>query len=336
MNMKFTTALAVSVIALIGASSAYAAAPHAVVPAAPLTPAIQVPAFSWDGFYLGAQGGINFGKNVNAKIKDIDVALQADANDSSLNGLFGDIFAGYNINLGSSLVFGLETDLSFVKAKVASEALRYVFNTRKYYNNYYSSDPTTLDKNIDNIVDLFSNPKANKDSLRKYLKDASNHDVIIETQSHVPPEFSVKSISTLSFEQQWSGATRARLGFVVDRVMPYISGGVAYTSVKADRIDNDTALVTPNTLTGYQNVLEVPLGVKGVEFTATKTLNNSQTLLGFTVGAGFDFAITDNVLARAEYRYNDFGSKDFTFSDANKVKYALKDQDIRVGIAFKF
>ncbi|WP_412058481.1 outer membrane protein [Bartonella sp. DGB2] len=59
-------------------------------------------------------------------------------------------------------------------------------------------------------------------------------------------------------------------------------------------------------------------------------------MLGLTVGAGFDFAITDNVLARAEYRYNDFGSKDFTFSETNKVKYALTDQDIRVGIAFKF
>jgi outer membrane immunogenic protein len=38
---------------------------------------------------------------------------------------------------------------------------------------------------------------------------------------------------------------------------------------------------------------------------------DDKAMVGYTVGAGTDFKITDNVFGRVEYRYTDFGSKNF-------------------------
>ena len=35
-------------------------------------------------------------------------------------------------------------------------------------------------------------------------------------------------------------------------------------------------------------------------------------MLGWTAGVGTDIKLTDNVFGRVEYRYTDFGSKNFT------------------------
>ncbi len=57
------------------------------------------------------------------------------------------------------------------------------------------------------------------------------------------------------------------------------------------------------------------------------------TMVGFTVGGGVDLAMKDNIILRAEYRYSDFGKKQFV-KDTGKFSY--KTNDFRVGAAFKF
>ncbi|WP_208442595.1 outer membrane protein, partial [Bartonella raoultii] len=52
-----------------------------------------------------------------------------------------------------------------------------------------------------------------------------------------------------------------------------------------------------------------------------------------TLGAGVDFAMTDNVLLRAEYRYSDYGKKKY-FKDTAELQY--RTNDFRVGVAYKF
>lgn len=101
---------------------------------------------------------------------------------------------------------------------------------------------------------------------------------------------------------QWSGAVRARAGYAVDRFLPYIAGGVAFGNVKNS------------------------LSFGGNSYTATKTVT------GWTAGAGVDYAATDNILLRLEYRYTDFGDKDFGLGTRSSVK----SNDIRLGVAYKF
>ncbi len=64
------------------------------------------------------------------------------------------------------------------------------------------------------------------------------------------------------------------------------------------------------------------------------TSSESKTAVGYTVGAGAETFITNNVTARIEYRYTDYGRKDFnldsgSFSrgyDENSVKGRYRRQ----------
>ncbi|TJV22451.1 MAG: porin family protein [Mesorhizobium sp.] len=107
----------------------------------------------------------------------------------------------------------------------------------------------------------------------------------------------------VSGRAKWTGAVRARAGYAVDRFLPYLAGGVAFTKYKvvideSGNIDSD-----------------------------------SQSLTGWTVGAGVEYAFSDQLMGRFEYRYTDFGSKDF-FEGIDTVD--LKTHDLRIGIAYKF
>src|SRR5438445_5743424 len=104
---------------------------------------------------------------------------------------------------------------------------------------------------------------------------------------------------------KWSGAVRGRLGYAVDRFLPYIAGGVAIGSIEYKGLDN------------------------GVVFDDGGT----STHVGWTLGVGTEYAFTDNWVGRAEYRYTDFGSKSLSSSG---IDVDLHSHDIRLGMAYKF
>ncbi len=54
---------------------------------------------------------------------------------------------------------------------------------------------------------------------------------------------------------------------------------------------------------------------------------------GFILGGGIDFAMTDHILLRAEYRYLDFAKKEFK---KDYLKLVYKSNDFRISIAYKF
>ena len=60
--------------------------------------------------------------------------------------------------------------------------------------------------------------------------------------------------------------------------------------------------------------------------------SDTNTMLGWTAGVGTDIKITDNVFGRVEYRYTDFGSKDF--DGIGKVK--ATDNRVTFGVGMKF
>jgi len=116
-------------------------------------------------------------------------------------------------------------------------------------------------------------------------------------------------------DENWQGSVRARLGYAIDNFMPYVTGGVAWS-------DWDFTHSVP----GFGSI------------------DTSDTLVGWTVGAGVEYAFTPNLIGRLEYRYTDFGdsSNNDLVDDglgglvnvADKVD--LTDSTVRVGIAYKF
>lgn len=119
---------------------------------------------------------------------------------------------------------------------------------------------------------------------------------------------------THTLKQNWAGATRLRIGFAADRIMPYVAGGIAYTQL--------------------QDIVSISLKEQDGEAASRKNLTNeTKTMIGYTLGGGIDFAMTDNVLLRAEYRYSGFGKKKFA---KEKLEVNYKTNDFRIGVAYKF
>ncbi|ATO57716.1 outer membrane protein [Bartonella sp. 1-1C] len=131
------------------------------------------------------------------------------------------------------------------------------------------------------------------------------------TSEFIPPLISDEYIHIL--KRKWFGATRIRLGLSVGRVMPYIAGGVAYAKVQGI----------------FKKSIKIGISKETVPLSS---FDSEEIMTGYTLGGGFDFAVTDRILLRAEYRYSDFGAKEFK-------KVDLKDynaNDFRIGLAYKF
>lgn len=99
------------------------------------------------------------------------------------------------------------------------------------------------------------------------------------------------------------GSARARLGYAFDPFMLYGTAGVAATQAKvSDTIGSD-----------------------------------KNTHLGWTVGVGGEALVTENIFTRVEYRYSDYGSKDYnTGVGGTSVSSGFSDHSVRAGIGLKF
>jgi outer membrane immunogenic protein len=117
----------------------------------------------------------------------------------------------------------------------------------------------------------------------------------------------INPVWTMKSELNWLGSTRVRLGYAVWRFLPYVAVGLAYT--RTELYAEDLSGNAPDT--------------KDYRF-------------GWTPSIGLDFAITQNLLARAEYAYYDFGTKSVTFSDGQIVDNRIRFQGFKLGLAWKF
>ncbi|WP_375606817.1 MULTISPECIES: outer membrane protein [unclassified Bartonella] len=295
MNTK--SLIATSIAALISASAAQAA--DVIIPRE-TTPAViaAAPSFSWTGFYLGGQVG-NFSSKTKVTIPGEDKELVKKDNTPSPSGFMGGIYAGSNVDLGNGLILGVETDAVWAdreESKTARE-LTLTKEDAAFFNNALEKAKVEL-----------------KDQQRFEIGDKV-------TEKH-------------SYKEKWSGATRVRIGFAaVDRIMPYVAGGIAYAQVQGIQSvagKGERAKVEQNA-GGDKNVNAE--NKQSVDLTGGAWADETKTMVGFTIGGGVDFAMTDNVLLRAEYRYSDFGKKKFA-NDTREFNY--KTNDFRVGVAYKF
>jgi len=99
-------------------------------------------------------------------------------------------------------------------------------------------------------------------------------------------------------------SVRGRIGFSFDRILPYVTAGLAYGNVE----------FTSN----------APAG------------SDSQFQFGWTAGAGVEAALTDYVSARVQYTYSDLGSDAFLTNVAGGANLDLGGIHlIRAGVSIK-
>jgi outer membrane immunogenic protein len=103
-----------------------------------------------------------------------------------------------------------------------------------------------------------------------------------------------------------SGAARVRVGYDAGQWLPYIAGGVAVGQY------------------------DLYVGHPGNHTDADADL----TFVGWTIGAGVEYAVSANVSLRTEYRYTNFGRQ--TGYDAFGSTSDLSSHDVRFGLSYKF
>jgi outer membrane immunogenic protein len=107
-------------------------------------------------------------------------------------------------------------------------------------------------------------------------------------------------------KSDWLATARGRIGYAFDRILLYGTGGVAFAPVQA--------------------------GFSGGAF-------SSNTEVGWTGGAGIEFAFAPNWTAKAEYLYVDLGNQTCTttcFAGAGGTTVKYTENVVRAGINFKF
>lgn len=120
---------------------------------------------------------------------------------------------------------------------------------------------------------------------------------------------------TCEAEMDRIGSVTGRVGYAVGRALFYGKGGVAFGDV---------------TLQTKQNA--------GVATPASNTPVNgsSETAVGWTAGGGMEFALTNNVSAKAEYMYFDLGKDTYTVDNNLRVDGDTRGSTVRIGINLHF
>src|SRR6476661_4045112 len=116
----------------------------------------------------------------------------------------------------------------------------------------------------------------------------------------------------LTARSKWGGSVRGRLGYAADHALLYVTGGAAFVS-------NETSIP----FTG------IAIGGDG-------------TRVGWTVGAGLDYAFSNNWFTGLEYHYSQYEAKTFTYPipilnlGIVGFKQELNSNQVTARIGYKF
>lgn len=105
----------------------------------------------------------------------------------------------------------------------------------------------------------------------------------------------------IKMQQGINGSLRGRLGYSFDPILIYGTAGLAGSKLSAKE----------------------------------GTQKDKQMAWGYTVGAGAEAMVTNNISARLEYRYTDYGKEDFNLN-SGRYKRGFEENTVKVGLGFHF
>lgn len=100
------------------------------------------------------------------------------------------------------------------------------------------------------------------------------------------------------FSNPWFGTARGRIGYALNNILIYATGGLAFGSLKYE----------------------------------TNVINETHSSLGWTLGVGAEMALTQNWSAKAEYLYVDLSNRTFLTGLQHGYEFGM----LRVGVNYHF
>jgi len=297
-----TLAIAASALSLLAGSAFAADLPTRKGP--PVAPIYVPPAFSWTGFYVGANAGYGWRNNDRNNDNFLPIgavtvggAFFPVSNGGGSGGFLGGVQAGYNyqFNPGAGFVVGVEADIDwadFGRRNNNNGALFGSFTLPQFPGTTFS--PSGL------------------------------------------------AVSTHSNNNQWFGTARLRAGYAWDRFLVYGTGGLAYGSVSNNGNGFGAGLIATTTA-GNVNPVSGVRG-PSTAFLGGVTNGGSSSRVGWTLGVGAEYALTYNWTIKAEYLYANFGNvknaPGILFPGAavvfNSQNRQLDVNVVRLGVNYKF
>jgi len=109
----------------------------------------------------------------------------------------------------------------------------------------------------------------------------------------------------------WAASIRGSLGYAMGRSLVYVTSGVAFTEIEG-------------------------CGTFGAACAAGTQFSGRHT--GWTVGAGAAYALTNQISARIEYLFTDFGAENYTTpgSVGGVTRVDLESHTARLGLSYRF
>lgn len=144
----------------------------------------------------------------------------------------------------------------------------------------------------------------------------------------------------------WMGGAFGGFNFQNGQFVYGVEGDVNYSGVDGDNAGFTARSRFDGSVRGRAGVavnddllLYGTAGVAAESLRVTHDASGSRdtnTLIGWTAGAGADVKLTDEVFARAEYRYTDYGSKTFDLPGVGSAEIDSSNHRVQVGVGIKF
>lgn len=124
-------------------------------------------------------------------------------------------------------------------------------------------------------------------------------------------------------KQKVVGSIRGRVGYAFDRFMPYLHGGLALAK-------NEHTLGCDKPSHGFGSCQQ------------SFKSKSSDTVTGYTLGVGAEYAIDQSWSLKGEYAYSDYGKNRLELADPNASaqivnrNFESKNHTVKIGINYKF
>jgi outer membrane immunogenic protein len=240
----------------------------------------EVVPFNWSGFYIGGNLGGNW-TNSDFGHHFTDIASEAIEDDAELHTPAEDDFDPDDEDRGT--LFSPDSN---------SSNISFLGGGQLGYQHQFGHIVIGVEGDFDGATGNSDAPTVTSSLVQSLNDDFESVESVLDSQRRT--------------EVNWQASLRGRLGYAHGRFLFYATGGAAWADVETSAHDTITTHVF-DTFGGVHTEEE-----GGVQI-HSRSGHDDDTLLGWTAGAGAEYALCNVVTLGIEYRHNDFGSETFQF-----------------------